>query len=987
MVQSPALTYIQSKGWQYKPSGDDKIELERCGFCGKGGYGHFYLVISDGNRDGLFCCHKCGATGNLTSLREKNGDKIPGVTPISQSYEKMEALPDIEAAHQALLENEDALDYLQNTRGFSREIIIQQKIGYTPKRHFRECGDVPAIIYPYLVQGNTVFAHFRTLPPSPKAFSSPKGWDAPLYNSEVIREGVKDFVMVEGEANVIAALDHGITDIVGVPGANFKKAMWIEEIDQLGIERIYICYDKDKAGQRAAQTLASRIGIEKCYKIVLPDFSVPTNEGVKVGKDLNEWFLFGNGTKEAFEQLKQEAKLFDVTGVVNTTNALDELEEMLDGRDSLKPKYDTPWMPLNKLVGFEDGDVIDICAPEKVGKFLQKDCRVKTITGWKKIGDLIIGEEVASIDGKPSFVTGIFPQGKMPLFEVKFSDGRATLAGAEHLWKVRCNNEWERWPERIYTTQAIAGEYCYPGSRRISKLYVPLVSGDFGDEMALLPINPWFMGVLIGDGSISNGTPRITTIDKEIVHRVDNLGYKTKQIDDKNYSLGFNGLIDDLKNLGLYGHTAKNKFIPKIYLEADKQVRWELLRGLMDTDGTAGNKYGTMSYCTISKQLAKDVQYLVRSLGGISRISKPQRKQFRYKGELRTGQPAYIVSVLLPEREKAFTLKRKLDRVKPRKHQPRLTFESITPIGEDEAVCISVSHPSKLYITDDFIVTHNTTFGMNVMEYEVDTQNEDGVIICLEMSTIRLVRKWVSHVTGTNDSIPKSLEEAKGRLICMKDAVKTARNRASERKGTLYFCYPQIKDVDDAYKLIIDCIRRYGVKWIMFDNLQLLCDKTLKNQGHRTIHLSTISKNLASIAKDYGVKIIRVLQPHRIRDGEIITTNDVDGSSQIAKDCDCMLTLHRNPIGEMTQSQFEAIGFAEQEQAFDSKMLVSVGLSRYSSGGYVTLFFDGATSSVWEYDKAQKAMLEALKPKVGYVVPTEVLLKPQIQEPINEIQP
>lgn len=635
MGQTPALQYVISKGWTYKESGSEKIELETCPFCKKNNYGHFYMNVREDNQDGLWMCHRCGKSGNLITLKEEMGDKIRGVDSRSEwavKDRKIEPMPNILEAHQALLEDADAMDYLINTRGFSREIIERQKLGLTSKRYFRKCGEVRALLYPYLVQGNPVFAHWRSLPPSPKDFSSLQGWDAPLYNSEALREGITEITMVEGEANTIAALDHNVENIVGVPGANFKKAMWIDTLDQIGIEKVYICYDKDKVGQKAAQTLASRIGIEKCWKITLPDFQVPTDTGTRVGKDINEWFVYGGGTKEAFEQLKETAELFDVQGVSSSKSALDEFEDFLDGKQDLLPTYKTPWEPLNKLVGFEDGDVIDLVAPEKIGK---------------------------------------------------------------------------------------------------------------------------------------------------------------------------------------------------------------------------------------------------------------------------------------------------------------------------------------------------TTVGLNLIEYAVDQYDEDGIIICFEMPVIRLVRKWVSHVTRTDDSIPKSPEEAKLRLDAMKQAVKLARRKTAMRGGDLYFCYPQIKDMDDVYKLIVDCIRRYGVRWVMIDNLQLICDRTLKPNQNRTIHLSQISKTLAGIAKDYGIKMLRILQPHRIKDGAIISTNDVDGSSQVAKDCDCMMTAHRNPVGEMSQSEFESMGYVETETAFDPKMLLTVGLSRYSCGGYVTLYFDGATSTVTEYDTAGKVKLDAAKPVDGYAVPVE----------------
>lgn len=608
---SRAFQYVQSKGWNYKVADDKQIELETCPYDSKSNFGNFYMVVDGSNKDGVHVCHRCGKSSNLKGLKVHLGDEIQGVSSPSNwsraGEREQEPLPDTNALHQALLEDADAMDYLVNGRGFSREVIEKQKLGLT-RRNFKECGEKPSLVYPYLVQGNTIFVHYRSLPPSPKAFSSPKGWDAPLYNGEILHDGLKELIMVEGEANCIAAMDHGIFSIVGVPGANFQKTLWIEQIDKIAPERIYICYDTDKAGQKAAQTLASKIGIDKCYKIVLPTFTFLNEQGeTKTGKDLNEWFLHDSGSFDKFDQLKQDAVLFDVQGVANTGNALDELEEMYRNKTTVKPTYGTPWPSVNRLVGFEDGDVIDLIAPEKVGK---------------------------------------------------------------------------------------------------------------------------------------------------------------------------------------------------------------------------------------------------------------------------------------------------------------------------------------------------TTIGMNMLEYAVDHYQEDAIIICLEMTVLRLSKKWVSHVTGTPDLIPTDDEADKFQLESFRQAIPQARTLAANRPGTLYFCYPQYKTVDDIYKLIKDCIRRYGVKWVMIDNLQRLCDTTLTHQN-RTIHLSQISKVLSQIAKDYGVKMIRILQPHRLQDGKVVTTNNVDGASQIAKDCDVMIAIHRRAFdADLKESDIE--DYAARPESFDPTTHFNIGLTRYSGGGSVKLDFDGATSTLRE---------------------------------------
>lgn len=372
---SLALQFITSQGWNWRNATEPNIEIEKCPYCK---HDNFHLRMSihgaadaQKNRDGLHSCMRCGKGGNLYSLKQHLGIVVPGIESrkeFAAGEKKMEPLPDTEACHQALLEDADTMDYLMNVRGFSREVIEKQKLGIVPKRWFRETGEVKALVYPYLVGGNTVFVHYRTLPPSAKAFSSPAGWPVPLYNGDVLnKDTLTDVIFVEGEPDCIAALDHGVTNICGVPGANFKKAEWIDSLDRL--ERVYICYDMDSVGQRAAQDLANRIGIEKCWKIALPDFQVTTESGTtRRGKDLNEYFTLGGFTAEDFAKLKEEAVLFDVAGVSSSKDAVQEFLDELEGKQGLEPKYKTAWNTLNTLVGFDEGDVIDILAPEKVGK-------------------------------------------------------------------------------------------------------------------------------------------------------------------------------------------------------------------------------------------------------------------------------------------------------------------------------------------------------------------------------------------------------------------------------------------------------------------------------------------------------------------------------------------------------------------------------------------------------------------------------------------
>lgn len=168
----------------------------------------------------------------------------------------------------------------------------------------------------------------------------------------------------------------------------------------------------------------------------------------------------------------------------------------------------------------------------------------------------------------------------------------------------------------------------------------------------------------------------------------------------------------------------------------------------------------------------------------------------------------------------------------------------------------------------------------------------------------------------------------------------------------------------------------------MLDNIQRLCDTTIGGKN-RTQYLSEISKTLSQICKDYNVNMIRILQPHQIGQGRIINTRDVDGASQIAKDCDCMLVLHRNAIGEASKEEVDKGVLIETKETFAPEMLVSVGISRYSAGGSKQVYYSGATSTIMPLAEGHMQAMAALK-KVGYEAHAKEKNMPELAEEANK---
>ena len=228
---------------------------------------------------------------------------------------------------------------------------------------------------------------------------------------------------------------------------------------------------------------------------------------------------------------------------------------------------------------------------------------------------------------------------------------------------------------------------------------------------------------MIGDGNYSARTVRFTSEDDFIVQKMQSLmptGVKMRKYEcNKRYD--YNLVLDKInfapfgvsgifKKLGVFGQYSHNKVIPEDYMTASSEQRWKLLNGLFDTDGTVGAN-GECYYTTVSDVLAHQVQQLIWSLGGISKISTRETFYDDKFGNKKRGKLAYKVSARLPEPRKIFSLPRKKEKT-PVKYQYANSLKSevisVEFVGKKQAQCIYIDHPEHLYITDNFVVTHNT---------------------------------------------------------------------------------------------------------------------------------------------------------------------------------------------------------------------------------------------------------------------------------------
>jgi len=359
----------------------------------------------------------------------------------------------------------------------------------------------------------------------------------------------------------------------------------------------------------------------------------------------------------------------------------------------------------------EPGSKVTARSGHGTGKAQPCDLIIPTPNGPRRFGDLKPGDHVFGADGRQAKVLAVHPQGVKEIFEVAFNDGSSTLCCGDHLWTVMGRDgrridrpggpslEWIV----ISTNELIRrGLKRNNGAYEARQWEIPL-HGPVEFAERSLPIDPYIAGLWLGDGRDDG---RITVADDEIIDRLNPRSIGSKQGTHAK-SISLNGMRECLKSVGLLGLRSHEKFIPDILKYTPIDVRMNVLKGLMDSDGTVDNSRGLISFCSVSERLANDVQWLVRSLGGRASISFKQAWYSGKNGKRVIGKQAFNVAVSC--RFECFSLTRKQALCRPAQERyAKRWMDYIEPAGDAECICITIDREDGLYLTNDFIVTHNS---------------------------------------------------------------------------------------------------------------------------------------------------------------------------------------------------------------------------------------------------------------------------------------
>lgn len=339
--------------------------------------------------------------------------------------------------------------------------------------------------------------------------------------------------------------------------------------------------------------------------------------------------------------------------------------------------------------------------------------KVFTPLGWRKWKDINIGDELYGTYGNITKVIDIPYDKECDVYKITLRDGRKILASDEHLWKIEFHNRKEI---QIMTTLELLKEY--KRKRKISDRnplgieYVCSIPKNKGIEMPYnkTKVDAYTFGLLLGDGSFRYCSCYYTQDPKDLEVERKYIPYNIIKWKAKYaYRINIPNWHKILEEYGLYNKKSEDKFIPDEYKYNSKEVRFNLLKGLMDSDGTLDNK-GRYIIALSSKRMIEDIAFICRSLGyNCSYTIK--KTGYKVNGVIKECLPSYALTIFTRDIIANLPRKQKKEKVITNQYsinkELRTRIINIEYVGKQKAKCVTVDSKDNCYLIGDFVTTHN----------------------------------------------------------------------------------------------------------------------------------------------------------------------------------------------------------------------------------------------------------------------------------------
>jgi len=599
--------------------------------------------------------------------------------------------------------------------------------------------------------------------------------------------------------------------------------------------------------------------------------------------------IIDKGDFESYDKLEEMVRGALQVGEVDkgTMDVFFNLDEVLD--DDFRHPIPLGIPGIDNLLkgGLAKGEIGVFLAPTGTGKANPISEPVLTPKGWTKMGDLKVGDKVIGSDGKEQYVLGVYPQGIRPIYKVEFSDGTFSNCDAEHLWSVNTLNMRTR-KVRVKGKNTYSPNFGYKVVKTLDMVndikkrgrynYRLPVVAPIEFEQKEVTIDPYLMGLLLGDGYLNQSNPIISTKDDELFENISHLSEhtafteytKTNEKTIKVIRLK-SDVAKKLETYGLKGMKSNNKFIPKDYLYNSLDNRIEILRGLMDTDGYVAKK-GLVQFTTISKQL-----------------SKLMRKVSRYYKRTKYVEQKYV--------------------------------KSISHTHDEEAVCIKVSNPDCLYVTRDYVLTHNTTFTTKIANHAFNL-GYNVLQIFFEDNAKIIQRKHMTLWTGIHpDELSENREEVMAKV---KHIQSTRKNKLIMKK------LPSDTVTMNQIKTQIRKMMAEGTKIDLLILDYIDCVVPDKNLGDEWKSEGSVMRGFESMCHELDIAGWTATQGSRSSiSSDVVTTDQMGGSIKKAQVAHVIITVAKSLQQKemnlatiaITKSRIGKDGIVFENCKFDNGML------------------------------------------------------------------
>ena len=613
-----------------------------------------------------------------------------------------------------------------------------------------------------------------------------------------------------------------------------------------------------------------------------------------------------------------QAKQFELDFDSNRHNDYDSVANVSDNivreafnRSLIKSPYTglvTGFTELDDATGgLQKSDLIILAARPSMGKAQPLTAKIVTPSGWKLMGNITVGDIIINSKGQKQRVTGIFPQGTKEVFRVVFNDETSTESCDDHLWLTQNASERKAGNSgSVKTLKDIRKSLVIKDGLKTRLSHsVPWVEPVEFDCLQNLniPVKPYLLGVYLGDGSIS-GCVRIHKGETDIADKISNLlpdkdtisfskDKKAFSIIRKNYNRDISETCKGLNELGLNNKKSYEKFVPADYLRMPVADRIELLRGIFDTDGYVNDNFSGIEWSTASHSLMLDVVDLVRSLGG--RITYDERiGSYSKNGESIETRWQYRANISFANGIIPVSSKKHLSKWKGLKRKSDKRIKTVVSVGFRTCQCITVDSPDSLYVTDDYILTHNSALAINICENIANIALKKGekkvcVVFSLEMSRDALINRMVSsqgYIDANKIRSGAMNDDEWARYIMAHRHLKKTSIIIDEEAGI------------SPLKMKMKCRRilaeQKQLDLIVVDYMQLM--ESSRKAESRQQEITQISRELKGLARELNVPIIALSQLSRAPEGRADhhpQLSDLRESGSLEQDADIVAFLYR----------------------------------------------------------------------------------------------